>query len=278
MDNTDPILTWWIKELDSTRMPKKYVKIQNLCWWERQSETIIKTWENQGVITYYVGANRTEGIGATHIEMSAVQPQENFDVIEAISLGRGKKRRSKCEIYEILTSESTFSWKLQTCTWHTDSHDNRIQTHQNLFDWNSSQTLLKKISQRCTTEPVGLPETHGPELYTAAQRLPWFVALGYNSWHDNKVKEAIPRRACTLDASICNWWKRFVNTRQCSFYLLMTPVTQIRENSTKRTHSLHKKIHALHMVITDLLALRCFHSFWWKAKGERCFSPPGFFL
>lgn len=38
------------------------------------------------VITYYVGANRTEGIGATHIEVSAVQSQENFDVIEAISL------------------------------------------------------------------------------------------------------------------------------------------------------------------------------------------------
>lgn len=38
------------------------------------------------VITYYIGANRTECVGATHIEMSAVQPQENFDVIEAISL------------------------------------------------------------------------------------------------------------------------------------------------------------------------------------------------
>lgn len=38
------------------------------------------------VITYYVGANRTEGKGATHIEVSAVQSQENFDVIEAISL------------------------------------------------------------------------------------------------------------------------------------------------------------------------------------------------
>lgn len=40
-------------------------------------------WE---VITYYVGADRTESIGATHIEMSAIQPQENFYVIEAISL------------------------------------------------------------------------------------------------------------------------------------------------------------------------------------------------
>lgn len=40
------------------------------------------------VFTYYVGANWTEGVGATHIEMSAVQSQENFDVIEAISLDR----------------------------------------------------------------------------------------------------------------------------------------------------------------------------------------------
>lgn len=38
------------------------------------------------VLTYNVGANRTEGIGATHIEMSAVQSQKNLDVIEAISL------------------------------------------------------------------------------------------------------------------------------------------------------------------------------------------------
>lgn len=45
-----------------------------------------KTWVDLEVFTYYVGANRTEGIGATHIEVSAVQSQENFDVIEAISL------------------------------------------------------------------------------------------------------------------------------------------------------------------------------------------------
>ena len=36
--------------------------------------------------TYYVGAERTESKGAAHIEMSAVQPKQNFDVIEAISL------------------------------------------------------------------------------------------------------------------------------------------------------------------------------------------------
>lgn len=44
------------------------------------------------VIAYYVGTNRTEGVGATHIEMSAVQSQENFNVIEAIRLNRGKKQ------------------------------------------------------------------------------------------------------------------------------------------------------------------------------------------
>lgn len=42
------------------------------------------------VITYYVSTNRTEGVGATHIEMSAVQSQENFDVVEAICLNREK--------------------------------------------------------------------------------------------------------------------------------------------------------------------------------------------
>lgn len=43
-------------------------------------------------MTYYVGTHRTEGKGATHIEMSAVQPQENFHIIEAIRLNRGKKQ------------------------------------------------------------------------------------------------------------------------------------------------------------------------------------------
>lgn len=43
--------------------------------------------------TYYVGANRTEGIGATHIEMSAVQSQENFDVIEAVGLDWKENRQ-----------------------------------------------------------------------------------------------------------------------------------------------------------------------------------------
>ena len=42
------------------------------------------------VVTYYVGADGTEGIGATHIEMSAIQPQKNLDVIEAISLDGNK--------------------------------------------------------------------------------------------------------------------------------------------------------------------------------------------
>lgn len=45
------------------------------------------------VITYYVGANGTEGVGATHVEVSAVQPQEDFDVIEAISLDGAQKEK-----------------------------------------------------------------------------------------------------------------------------------------------------------------------------------------
>lgn len=45
------------------------------------------------VITYYVSTNRTEGVGATHIEMSAVQSQEDFNVIEAIRLNREKTHK-----------------------------------------------------------------------------------------------------------------------------------------------------------------------------------------
>lgn len=44
------------------------------------------------VITYYVGTNRTEGKGATHVEVSAVQSQENFNVVEAIRLNSGERK------------------------------------------------------------------------------------------------------------------------------------------------------------------------------------------
>lgn len=37
--------------------------------------------------THYVGANGAEGEGAAHVEVSAVESQEDFDVVEAISLG-----------------------------------------------------------------------------------------------------------------------------------------------------------------------------------------------
>lgn len=47
------------------------------------------------VITHYVGADWTEGIGATHIEMGAIEPQKNFDVVEAISLYGNKRRESQ---------------------------------------------------------------------------------------------------------------------------------------------------------------------------------------
>lgn len=53
-----------------------------------------KIWADSEVFTYYVGTNRTEGKGATHIEMSAVQSQENFNVIEAIRLNREKNRHT----------------------------------------------------------------------------------------------------------------------------------------------------------------------------------------
>lgn len=49
-----------------------------------------KTWADSEVITYYVGTNGTEGEGAAHIEMSAVQSQEKFNIIEAIRLNREK--------------------------------------------------------------------------------------------------------------------------------------------------------------------------------------------
>lgn len=77
----------------------------------------------------------------------------------------------------------------------------------------SAQTLLGKPPSITRQLPGELFVIHRPELYTATHGLPRLVAQGYNSWHDNKVtdrlkkKRAIPQRACTLDASICNWWK-----------------------------------------------------------------------
>lgn len=44
------------------------------------------------LVTYYVGADRTEGVGPAHIKMSGIEPQENFDVIEAVSLNGNKWR------------------------------------------------------------------------------------------------------------------------------------------------------------------------------------------
>lgn len=67
-------------------------------------------WKRSGIIeisadsfTYYVGTNRTEGKGATHIEMSAVQSQENLYIIEAIRLNRGKNRHTIRTTLHIVT-------------------------------------------------------------------------------------------------------------------------------------------------------------------------------
>ena len=49
------------------------------------------------MLTYNVGTDWAESIGSTHIKMSAVQPQKNLDVIEAIRLGerKGEKKKKK---------------------------------------------------------------------------------------------------------------------------------------------------------------------------------------
>lgn len=47
-------------------------------------------------MTHYVGTDGAEGVGTAHIEMSAVEPQENFDVIEAIGLKENKRQVQKC--------------------------------------------------------------------------------------------------------------------------------------------------------------------------------------
>lgn len=60
--------------------------------------------ELSGGQTYYVGANGAEGEGAAHVEVSAVQSQEDFDVVEAISLGGKHERRGGCESAEINTN------------------------------------------------------------------------------------------------------------------------------------------------------------------------------
>lgn len=62
------------------------------CVWKRKWRNTIRA--DSEVITYDVGTNRTEGKGATHVEVSAVQSQEDFNVVEAIRLnggGRGRK-------------------------------------------------------------------------------------------------------------------------------------------------------------------------------------------
>lgn len=50
------------------------------------------------VDTYYVGTDGAEGIGATHVEMGAIKPQENFDVIEAIGLDENNVREWSVQI------------------------------------------------------------------------------------------------------------------------------------------------------------------------------------
>lgn len=51
-----------------------------------------RIWAGSEVITYYVGTDGTEGEGAAHVEMSAVQSQEDFNIIKAIRLNRGGKK------------------------------------------------------------------------------------------------------------------------------------------------------------------------------------------
>lgn len=51
----------------------------------------IRSQQIQEVTTYYVGTNWAEGEGAAHIEMSAVQSQEDLYIIEAVRLNGGKK-------------------------------------------------------------------------------------------------------------------------------------------------------------------------------------------
>lgn len=48
--------------------------------------------KNGEIITYYVGTDGTKSVGAAHVEMSAVEPQQNFDVVEAIRLGKKKHK------------------------------------------------------------------------------------------------------------------------------------------------------------------------------------------
>lgn len=64
--------------------------------WKRKWRNTIRA--DSEVITYDVGTNRTEGKGAAHVEVSAVQSQEDFNVVEAIRLngeggGEGEKNR-----------------------------------------------------------------------------------------------------------------------------------------------------------------------------------------
>lgn len=54
--------------------------------------------------TYYVCAKGAEGVGAAHVEVGAVESQEDFDVVEAISLGGKHERRGGCESAEINTN------------------------------------------------------------------------------------------------------------------------------------------------------------------------------
>lgn len=58
---------------------------------------------------YYVGTDGTEGVGSTHIEMRAIQSQQNLDVIEAISLGRKEQEFTRNECYENKTGIVIFS-------------------------------------------------------------------------------------------------------------------------------------------------------------------------
>lgn len=67
--------------------------------WKRKWRNTIRA--DSEVITYDVGTNRTEGKGAAHVEVSAVQSQEDFNVVEAIRLngegGGGEEKQTHNE-------------------------------------------------------------------------------------------------------------------------------------------------------------------------------------
>lgn len=252
-------------------------------------------WE---IVTYYVGADWTESIGATHIKVGAVQPQENFDVIEAIGLDGEEKRTERVSYMnpqEILTSGCALKKKKKNLDSVLEPISEKLKVMSKSFSARKTQILQKvldsfrkkkekyfllpsntvgKTSQHhtavawwtfCNTQTRVVPcRTQITEACRPGiQQLAWQQGSRQTEKEAVHKKRAIPQRVCTLDESICNWW-RGLSTLNYTYSV----ISQLEEERNIHIYRHHMTVFL--QVFFSLLLLWCVG---WSSTG--CHSPPG---